>query len=65
MNVKKIDELTEVEEAFISLIYAVETQNLKYPHHPKSTGDKFVLLKLSKAKRVARKNGLPLSPVDR
>jgi len=55
---KKFNELTEIEKALRSLIYAVETRN-EEGEIPKQ-GEFFLSLKLLEVKKVAERHGIPL-----
>jgi hypothetical protein len=65
---KTYEELTEVERALVSLIFAVETKDKIHPDHPPEiaqyAGEAFLAHKLEQVKAVANKLGIPLkSPI--
>lgn len=57
---KTFEELTEVEKALRSLIYAIRSKDEQIEGAPSFAKEVFMQMKLSDAIAVANKNGIPL-----
>jgi hypothetical protein len=64
LSEKRPSELTEVESALRSLIYAVETKDKQHPNHPRPLGEIFLAHILTEVKENAIKFNIPLVKID-
>ena len=61
----EFEELSEVEKALRSLIYAVESKDIPNPKHPFPLGEQYLSITLVDVKKIAKNLNIPLVKIEK